>query len=398
MAVTAVLNGTDVTSLVMEGSVTHTLNQPGYATIRIPSDQIIADTTSRLKVLIDGVLDFHGICWHIEDQGDENTMSTTFTFADPTVLWDMRPARDGLGSASPGDFSKPSFMNRNTTGPAAIQEILTQSMNGSDQSKGEGSMGITIGTVATGGANLAVQPADWPQTIAQVIAFYVETGEVDVICVPIDQAGNMAQINLYNGNFGQDLSGSVAFQYGLGAYNARGVRRTQDCSSIMNKLWIYLGPRVGTESDPQGNQHWAANITGDDTSLPNPPQSTILAARTNSQTDYFVRMQIRIFDGDAAFAKELYRRWWQMESWMRLKPQTIVAISPQRGIKPSFGIGDKISVAAASNFRGGFSGVQRVMEYTYKWDNEGVFELGEPVGKPGVPAVKTSADNEGIIA
>lgn len=77
---------------------------------------------------------------------------------------------------------------------------------------------------------------------------------------------------------------------------------------------------------------WPANITGDDLGLPPGLQATILAAREASRG-----MLVRLFDGDGPPAmRELYRRWWQMESWMRLKPQTLVHITPQRGIKPTF--------------------------------------------------------------
>ncbi len=400
MAVQAVLNGADVTANILAGSVTHQHNRPSFATIRMPSWATTAGDTSRLKVVLDGSLDFHGLCVHIEDQGDEDRMYSTFTFSDPTLLFEMRPARDGPASSDPGDFSKPSFIERNVTAPQMLKEVLEQSLNGSNPADGEGPMGISLGSFATGGVNLKGAPADWPMSIAQVIALLVETGELDVVCTPIDVGGNMGSISAHNGNYGSNLSGSVSFQYAHGSFNARGCRRTTDLRELCNKLWIYGGPREKTKNDPSGDQHWAFNVTRDDKDLPNPPQSTISAAIDASRASYFVRMAIRIFDGHQdVLLRELYRRWWQQESWLRLRPKVMVAITPQRGIKPAFRTGDLISVSAGSKFRGGFSGAQRVMEYTYRWDENGVVELGEPVGMPGAagaPPVLTTDVAEGI--
>jgi hypothetical protein len=258
-------------------------------------------------------------------------------------------------------------------------------------------MGIALGTFATGGADLSGAPADWPMTIADLVAMLVETGEVDVVCAPTDSGGNLGVVSVYNGDYGTDRTGSVSFQYATGSYNARGCRRTVDFRELMNKLWIYLGPRVRTTRDPAGDQHWKANITADDSGLADPPQTTIAALIANSRTDHYVRMQIRIFDADGAAASRLlYRRWWQMESWLRAKPRTFVHIVPNRGVAPAFRTGDLISVSAGTSFRGGFSGAQRVMEYTYRWDNDGVVELGSPVGQSGAPAVVTTYDGDGL--
>jgi len=208
---------------------------------------------------------------------------------------------------------------------------------------------------------------------------------------PIDSGGNMGSVSAYNGDYGANRSGSVSFQYATGTFNARGCRRTVDAKELMNKLWIYLGPRVKPASDPAGDQHWKANITRN-ASTP----AALSAAIDSSRSTYYTRMQIRIFDGDgASLLLELYKRWWNMESWLRLKPKTLIHITPNRGIKPAFRTGDTIHVAAGSKFRGGFSGTQRVMEYTYRWGTEGICELGEPITRPGQPAVVTTADAEG---
>jgi hypothetical protein len=217
---------------------------------------------------------------------------------------------------------------------------------------------------------------------------------------PIDSGGNMTQVSCYNGDFGTNRSGSVHFQYDQGSSsNCRMCRWTFDLSELMNKLWVFLGPRKKGKSDPAGEQHWAASITGDSVfpTLPRLNPSVILAARDASQASYYVRMLIRIFDGDESIALDLFKGWWLMESWLRLKPKQIVSMTPHRGITPAFRTGDLIRVSAGTGFAGGFNGVQRVMAYSYRWSGgTGVIELGEPVGQPvGTAAVVTTADQEG---
>ena len=84
----------------------------------------------------------------------------------------------------------------------------------------------------------------------------------------------------------------------------------------------------------------------------------------------------------------LYRRIWGLESWIRAVPRTLIHVTPTRETEiGSFDIGDIVGVSAGSEFRGGFSGAQRIYEYTISWDNDGVLALGE---------LQTSADQEGL--
>ncbi len=393
MAVQAVLDGVDITSITLEGSVTQRLNRPAIATVKVPSDLTSGNDRSRLKVYVDGQLDFHGTVEHIEDDGDEDTMYTVFTAADPTIIFEARYARD-----ADGDYSKPSFIQDFVTGPPIVEAIVQNSI---DQ---VGEMGIVLGTFATGGADLRGTPTNWPMTIADVISLLTDTGELDVVCRPIEAGGNMGELSAYNGNYGVDRTGSVVFEYRTGSCNVRACRRTVDKRDLRNRIRFLLGPRVGTAADPAGDQHWRASIDRTSTGLlPDPPQSTIEAARAQSELDYYVREQIREYDAlgsnnpeTVAAVFNLYLRLWQLSAWLQLKPRTEVHLTPQRGIAPAFGPGDLISVAAGPGFRGGFSGVQRVMERTYRWDENGVIELGEPVGMAGAAAVVATADNEGL--
>jgi hypothetical protein len=193
----------------------------------------------------------------------------------------------------------------------------------------------------------------------------------------------------------------VRFEYATGAHNVVRARRQIDKSGLANRIRYLLGPRRATAADPAGDQHWDGSIDRTTVAqLPDPPQSTIEAARAQSEIDYYIREDTRIFDaqGDSSvLPRQLYLRHWQREAWLRLKPKTLVNLTPEPGILPEFGVGDVIWVAAGSRLRGGFAGPQRVMEYTYRWDRNGVVELGAPVGQAAAAAVVTSADNEGLV-
>lgn len=206
----------------------------------------------------------------------------------------------------------------------------------------------------------------------------------------------MGTVSCYNGNFGTDRTGTVSFEYATGALNVRRLRWNEDMSNVCNKLWYYGGPRVGTPADPAGDQHWCWNITADDPVLiaMDPPYSAVITQRSASQTAVGVRMEVQIFDalGDLCVGeggldpgRDLYRRLWLAESWLRSQPRELIHITPTRGTAiGSFDIGDLVAVSAGASVRGGFSGAQRIYEYTISWDEDGPFELSELVTSPDV--------------
>ena len=399
--VTTLVDNVDVTYLVQEASTTHQHNQPSFVTLRVPTALGLWPITSRLKVVLNetSVLDFHGACKMIEHTGSESEKYTQYTYVSPAEIFEFRPARDGPASGDQGDFSKPTFIERNRTAPQIAYEILDQSINGTQPADAEGPMGIALGTFATGGVSLEGAPTDTPMQLAEIFALLGDTGQFDLVEQPVDMGDVMAIVSAYNGDHGTDRTSSVWLRFDEGSSsNCRGCRYTIDATDIMNKLWIYLGPRVGTKSDPAGDQHWAANVTGTSTfpDLPRLPASVVLAARDISRTNFYARMIIRIFDGDESKALDMWKCWWLFESWLRCKPKQLVSMTPHRGITPTFRCGDLIRVSAGTGFGGGFNAVQRVMSYSYRWGAGGVIELGEPVGQPvGTAAVVTTADQEG---
>jgi hypothetical protein len=304
------------------------------------------------------------------------------TFVDPMALWKQRPARD-----ADGDFSFPSFWTTQSDGPAIMQYVVDNSQTW------EGTMFIdTGGTIDTGGVDLSGTPVEYPMTVADVWEAIAATGVCDIVLQPLDSSPSIVQLNAFNGDYGTDLSGSVVFQYATGANNVRALRRFRDMTDMVNKLY-YFGPNITTlETGATDPQHFQWNITGDNPFLDNPPGGDVdysnpLGDLINaSRSAYWVSMDVQVFgdattgtDADTSPAPPLFLKRWQGEVQARVNPRELVSFVPTAGTEPSFTTGDKITIEAGTLVRGGFTGVQRVYEFTVTIDNDGVTSIGEIV-------------------
>lgn len=430
MAAQVYIDGTEVTNVCLDGTATRRLNRPAQATMKLPIDEAIGDVGSRMKVVLDGSLFFHGIVLMIEDQAEEDFGYTTYNATDPLELWRWRPCRDFTGP-TPGNLITPTFLERLESGPQVIEEIMLASEDPTEvpeEAEGPLFLSFNSGSFATGGVSLSGAPTNWPMSMADLASLLISSGELDIVLTPIDSGGNMAQVDCYNGNYGTDLTGSVSFDYATGNRNVRSIRQVVDMSNVVNKLQYFLGPK-------ETLTRYKANITGDDPCLPGntyggggvggallgrpyaASPNTLGIRRGDSQALYGVRFEFQEFDVDVVSKEDpdgapaipcgdpvrtLLRKRWQQESWLRAMPRTLVHVTPVRisdnmqlppGVNPvqigDFDIGDLVGVSAGAILRGGFSGVgQRVYEYTVGWDTDGVYELSE---------IQTSADQEGSI-
>lgn len=388
MAPTITIDGNDVTNLCVAGSWTRRLNRPSQAQVTIPFTSTVGGPGSRLKIVNGGSTVFHGMILLVETNPEENFGYTVYNATDPMELWQWRPVRDDTC-----DFSMPTIIEDYLTGPQIMEAALNNSENcgGGGDDDEEGPLFLTIGSFETDGCNLLGAPTDWPMTIAQLASLLISTGCLDLVITPTDPGGGvMGTVDGYNGDYGTDRSGSVVFEYGTGAFNISKFRRVQDMTTMSNKIWYFAGPRILTPSDPGGNQHWCFNVTGDDPGLPDPipngaSLATLLANRASSRSTYGVRMDIQIFDagectpsdptaeccgGDPLTAtfRELYRRRWETESWIRQQPRDLVHVTPTRETAiGSFDIGDLVGIEIPVL---GINAAQRVYEYTVSWTAE----------------------------
>lgn len=402
----------------MNKQVKRRLNRPSQASFRVPSylvrdlqfdgRPLLCSGYRTLSVTLDSTgLFFHGIIWTVNEDGDEDMCYSQVTAYDPMVIWRYRPARDDVDSYSgdAGNFSDPSFLERNLYGPQIMEEILIASEGLTDPlripefAEGPLRLDLSTSTFAQGTADLSGAPTNWPMTIAEIASLLTNTGELDIVIEPIIGLGipsNLGRVHCFNGNYGNDLTGSVHFDYATGDYNARLLRRTEDMSTIANKNWYYLGPR-------QDQQHWAANVTGDRPSLPHPPGGDVTLPYTNgapgsptnplggviasSRNELGVFMQIGIYDnfGSEASAFPLYERLWQVESLLRANPRNMVYITPIRNgaFGPGdFDVGDLVTINIGDAARVSESGAQRIYAYTIDIDDDAVEALGEFESSP----------------
>jgi hypothetical protein len=404
VAATISIDGTDVTGVAIEGSSTRRLNRPSTAQVKIPMQESIGGVGSLLKISFNGNLHHHGRVLLCETDTGEDTGYTVYNSTDPMELWDFRPVRgDDCGFMPQAGES---IIDDYVTGPQIVKAMLLNSMGDgvcnhadcidADRQYCEGPLFLDVagGTWETGGADLTGAPVDWPMTIMELTSLLISSGCLDVVITPTDPGGGvMGTVSGYNGDYGTDLSGSVVFDYGQGNFNVSRLRWNEDMTNMCNKLWYFMGPRVQSAGDPAGDQHWCYNVQGDDPCLPNPIPNgasvfTLLANRLASRSTYGTRMEIQIFDataddcvpefGCSSTEKELYRRRWETEQWIRMQPRELIHITPTRETEiGGFDIGDIVGVSASSAVRGGFSGAQRVYEYTISWDNDGVLALSE---------------------
>jgi hypothetical protein len=424
------LGGVEVTDASMEGGWTPRLNRPAQATVKVWMDASTADCGDLMKITLDDgnteEIVFHGRILNTETDTAKDGGTTVFNAQDAMELWQYRVVR-----ADDGDFSKAAGgvavgdadIIADYVSGALILEAMLKNTEGSSTAQGnpalaaptdaEGPTGLTFGSFAGGGTPMYGAPVDWPMTIAEFWSLLVSTGTVDAVITYTDPGGGITgTIDGYNGNFGTDLSGSVLFQYGTGLFNTDAVRWNRDMTAMINKYWLYGGPRIESAADPAGDQHWCFNVQGFDTGLVYPPggrsvntdNTQYTAADPNnplgnriyaSRLAYDVRMRVDIMDaydddcipGFGTVGRDLYRRYWQMYSWLAAQPRDIIHITPTADSEIGcFGIGDLVHVEAVSDVRGGFSGAQRVHEYTISWDaTPSVLTLSE---------IQTSSDAE----
>lgn len=443
--ITVIVDDVDVTDCVLSGSVTRRLNRMWQASWRMPADCASGVAGNLVRIYVDlpssttAELWFHGRIMTRSINADEDFGYAEFEALDALELWQHRPCRD-YGT---GNFINPTFLKDYQTGPQIIQSLMLASEDVTMIPElAEGSLFLEYGTFAGGGEDLEGAPADWPISMSDMVSLLTSTGELDVVCMPVDTGGNIGRLSCYNGKYGANHSSglggdsTVSFDFQTGQYNVSNVRYVEDMSAVTNKLQYFFTPR---ETDTR----YKANITGDDPCLEgnigNPPPGSdpwpggalpgrpaelapnpVGVRRAASQSSVGVRMDIQEFDvkeisyneGCAPNAPTLgcctnldptrifFRRNWQQESFIRAIPRTLVHVTPVKlsdamllppGVTPvqigDFDIGDLVDVNGGPLVAGGFSGVQRIYEYTVSWDEDGVVELGE---------LQVSSDQEGL--
>lgn len=392
MTLQTTLDGVDATGLVQSATSTHWLNKKYIATVRIPvAEAWITSDGAKLKLVDTDLalndIEHHGVVKFISAEdgtGGDGEGLAEYTSESAREIWEARRARNGPGTSDPGNYIKPTFFDELEKGPLIMEDVLTQSEDGSDTALGEGPTNVQLGSFDGTGISLAGTPMATPMSIDELANLLCSTGEVDLIETMIDSGGNTSLLDGYNGNYGTDRTGSISYVYEPNG-TARGAKLTYDMSKLANKLRYLLGPRID-------DSHWRRSIEASNTDIPDTStytEASLVAAIMASRSAWLVRDDVRVYDSFAteAAAVPLYWRLWQDESLWRLQPRKLYTVLPLEGYLPAFDIGDLIHVGAHAGFMGGFSGAQRVYGRTVEWDVDGVATIS---------AIYTSADSDSL--
>lgn len=380
------IGGGEVTAVTQEASSEHWLNKTYVATIKIPVAQAGPDATGQRLALIDpdlpADLDFHGIIKTCNaSEGGEYDGMVEYTAYSAREILEWRPARNGPASGDAGNYIKPTFFDQLKKGGLIMEDVLTQSADGTDPADGEGDLFMEMGTFHTDGVDLDGAPMNTPMTIEQLANILASTGEFDMVETMIDSAGNMSRIDTYPGDYPGIGSGALAYEPDG---NVRAITYTRDMSKTVNKLRYLLGPRIPNFD----GRRWKRSIEASNTDIPDTStytQAALVALIMGSRTTYGVRADIRIFDSfnNEADAVPLYWRLWQDESLWRAQPRMLVKFTPIEGLYPTFDVGTVLDVSWHAGFMGGGAGQQRCYGRKVTWDVDGVARLAE---------VQTSSD------
>lgn len=385
----AFIGGSEVTSIVQEASSTHDLNKAYEAKVKIPVSQIGPNPTGQRLALVDpslpgNDLDHHGTIKLVSaESGQEMDGMVELTSYSARELWVDRLARDGpTDPQGPGNYVTPDFLARLKKAPLVMQEVLLQSMDGSDPATGEGTMWTELGSFPSDGISLAGVPVSMPVSIEALASLFAATGEFDAVETMISTGGNMSRLDCYNGNYTGVGGGSYSFS---ADGNIREAVFISDMTKMKNKLRYLLGPR-------KTDERWGRSVEGTDPDFPDNPhftQAALRAAINASRSAYGVRQEVRTYDsfGNESNAAPLYWRLWQDESMWRLQPRIIFKWKAIEGIYPTFDIGAMLGVSWTSDFMGGGSGSQRAYGRTVRWDVDGVAYLEQ---------IKTSTNGDAL--
>jgi hypothetical protein len=382
VAITCDIDGTSIDAIAVDRRYKEPWNSTRTGVFKVPSGYVTVLPQSEGHVYVDGTLKVSGPVTYRQAEGNADMAYTEVTVMDHTWYLQKR-----ICKTATGNLITPNQVLLDEVTAPAIMAAFIDNTNNYDPQPSPTPMPLTVGSVAGGGVDMSGSLMQWPMNLQRMKDILCATGYMDIILSPGIGASTVA---LTNGDGGSDLSGSVIYGYGTGAFNAQVATLTVDLSRIINALWYLLGPRVS-------DNRWAGSITptardggpDGDGPLPGTPWPATLLARIAASRALLGYMQeIQVLDTqDAQDIRDVYENRWEREAWIRAIPRTFLSIRPERGLSPAFSAGDLITAQAGAILDGGFSEIQRVYEYEVTCDDNGVMEI---------TSLLTSADQEGL--
>lgn len=382
--ISAAIDGVDVTEYVQETRWRPRWNLPHSASIRVPRDSPVLDVNQELTLEIGTNMVFGGRMWYVEAAGDPDSAYVVGTAWDYTILLRKCMCIQGPYDPDPGNMVDVSpVIEGNVTAPeiaaAFVNNMLATNVGATETPPPGLPLPIVVGTVETGGVDCSSVPMAFPMTVDRMINLLISTGQLIVERVFSTGFITLNFLNPYT----NDLSGSVDYEYGTGAFNAQTARHTLDIDELVNALWYLLGRR-------RSDGRWPGSITPTAPHVGGSWPASLLTRIDDSRDTYGYLPEIQILDdaGDENDIRDMFEERWANEAWVRAMPREFASIMPERGTAPDFALGDTIGVAGGSLLNGGFTGDQRVYGWDLTCDADGVLTWEDIV---------TSADQEGAV-
>jgi hypothetical protein len=411
----------DVSTIATNKKVSRRLSRPSSCTFTVPANHALVNTLHsdgqpivapgircvkvryRPSASSDWTLWFNGLIWLVQDEGTEDMAYTSVTAFDPLMWFKFRWVRDQTG-----DFSTPTFYGQGSdpdaiSGPDLIRQMVNNTVwNWSDNPGDyEGEFGLDS---LTGTFDIESPPAwdmrgnlsNWPILMSDMFHLVTEAGGCDAWVDPVDDNDGygtriMGVLNAVNK---AGTTSIVHFDYGMGDYSIRQIRRSLDIEGLCNKLWYYLGPPENVIDYATSEiliRRWKGNIQGDafDSAPPTGPptyskDSGLPAEIAASRAAYDTAMDVRIYEDaeDENSNRPLFWHLWHTENRMRNQPREMLFVTPVRGAPfdvSSIVLGDIITINASDVLRQGFSAQQRVYGFDVEISDENVSSITELV-------------------
>jgi len=312
---------------------------------------------------------FNGIVMNVQRVGDKDRATALVTVLDPMVWWAARFVRDSTGNFSPPAYTSP------ISGPTLLQQFVQGSIDF------EGPLGLdmtgTFDAYPTA-SDLRMELSNWPMRLSDMAALLTQTGEMDIVIDPVvGDPENMGKLNAY-AEAGSDLSAHL--DYATGDHSIDGITVEDDLTTLCNKLYMFLGPKLGLWATDGGEPglHWKGNITAGSGPL-NPAPTSIYDA---SRALYGVWMDMQIYDsGYENSARQLFESLWLTEVILRLNGRQLCKVTPiaSAPYQPfeSYYLGDRIGLKTGIRLGVELDTTMRVYGFDVMPDNEGVEHMGE---------------------
>jgi hypothetical protein len=387
----------DISDVASEAKGLYRMIRPSVWELTVPTSGAdgvtgISAMDTTLQVTRDAQLIFNGICRKLSAKGDKNRASAVLQFIDPMIMWWFRRVRDATGR-----LATPFFAN-----PITVGEFLFDSITNSETFEGtppgtDSSMLLALGSDSTT-ANVNSALGNFPLTIGEMAAQLGGSAMGEWKITPSSgTAGIFGTLDVAD-RLGTNLSGSVELIYRDQdpTNNVEAATYDEDAAGYCNALNYWI-----TKLD---RDHWAARFTrgGSSPPWPDPPQSDIETAIDASRAAHQVWLADRFFededvvdptdDSPTSPERMMYRRMWQLEASLRVRPKRIASAVPTPdGPKPwdDFDMGDWLSIDLDGLGIAGVEGVQRVYGWDVSAGNDAVERL---------TTLYTSADGGEVVA